>query len=440
VRILRDAFDLLTSTRVGLAVMAVLAVWSLLGAVIPQGGERGAYVAAYGELRGGLVWALGLDDVFHCDYFAGLVAVLSLLVFACSLKRLPRKIRVARDRQLIFDPEHIARMPNRAELVLDVDQAEGRLHVIDILKRRLYSVSQAPAGPGEADDKRHAVLASKMGIARFGSFILHLSFIFLLAGGITGSRFGTRYLEEARVGEDFTLYVGGGERIAISVEDFAVEVDQREHVSDYVCEVSFRHERDGLVWHRIRPNHPLKYGGSEVYLVSFDEDPSIPEGFVVTVYDSGGAVILPHFFASIGVADYVEELGATVKAVNGVVPGLTLFFDDGRVETDIIERDLSGAGVGDNPYRFVLVHSVPSLAVTLEVVREPGQSLIIGGLVLLTLGTFASLYLSHRRIWFILVPLPGDRTKVVFGGRASRNAEGFTGEFESIKDTLSELS
>jgi cytochrome c biogenesis protein len=419
--------------------MAVVAVWSLLGAMIPQGGEPGAYIAAYGGMSGRIILALGLNDVFHSDYFAGLLIFLSIMVFACSLKRLPRKMRLAHSREFIFDENRIPRMPNQDELVLDHDEEESRLHVVDICRRRFYSVSHRAGEAPDEGEARHAVFAAKMGLSRYGSFILHLSFIFLLAGGISGTRLGLRYFEEVRVGEDFTLRAGG-DQVAVSVEDFIVEFDDRERVSDYVCEVSFRHERDGLTWYRIRPNHPLRYVGNEVFLLSFDEDPYVPEGFVMSVYDSAGGIILPHFFAGMGVGDYVEELGATVKAAHGVVPSLTLIFDDGRVETHIIERDPSAAGVGDGPYRFVLSYAVPSLAVLLEVVREPGQGLIIGGLALLTLGSFVSLYLSHRRIWFILVPLPGEKTRVVFGGRANRNREGFTKEFESIKDTLDELS
>jgi cytochrome c biogenesis protein ResB len=419
--------------------MAVLAVWSLLGALIPQGGESALYIRAYGELLGGIVWVLGLDDVFHNDYFAGVLVLFGIMVFACSLKRLPGKIRLAGGTRFVLDEAQIARMPNRAELVLDLDGEESRLHVIDILKRRFYSVREPTGKPAEAGGRTRAICATKMGVARYGSFILHLSFIFLLAGGIAGVQLGSRYYEEVRVGEDFALRVGQ-DSIWVSVEDFTVEVDQREQVSDYICEVSFRHERDGLVWRRIRPNHPLRYRGTEVYLVSFNEDPSIPDGFVVSVYDSSGKIVLPHLFAGVGAGDYVEELGATVRAVRGVVPSLTLIFDDGRVETQIIERDLSGSGPGRGPLRFVMIHPVASLAVLLEVVREPGQGLVIGGLALLTLGGFVSLYLSHRQIWFILVELPGERTRVVFGGRASRNPEGFAGEFESIRSTLDELS
>jgi cytochrome c biogenesis protein ResB len=145
-------------------------------------------------------------------------------------------------------------------------------------------------------------------------------------------------------------------------------------------------------------------------------------------------------FAGVGVPVYVEELGATVRATHGVVPSLTLIYDDGRVASRILERDLAGTSAVDGENRFVLIHSVPSLMVTLEVVDEPGQGFIIGGLALLTLGTFVSLYLSHRRIWFIVGEFPGEKARVVFGGRANRMREGFTKEFESIKDTLNELS
>jgi cytochrome c biogenesis protein len=362
------------------------------------------------------------------------------MVFACSLKRLPPAVRLSKAREFIFDDERIARMPYRGELILDVDDEEARLHIIDICKRRLYSVSHKADEPGKAGDSRHALFASKMRLSRYGSFLLHLSFIFLLIGGIAGTRLGSRYYKDVRVGEHLKLGVTGTDSIAVSVEDFTIEFDDRDQVSDYVCEVAFRDGDRGLVWYRIRPNHPLRYRGREVYLVSFTEDPAVPEGFVVSVHDSAGNTILPHFFAGVGTPVYLEELGATVKAGHGIVPSLTLISDDGGVETYILEPSLSRPGTGDRDYHFVLIHSIPSLIVTLEIVKEPGQGFIIGGLVLLTIGTFVSLYLSHRRIWFIVSALPGEKARVVFGGRTSRNRESFAREFVSIKDTLDELS
>jgi cytochrome c biogenesis protein ResB len=133
----------------------------------------------------------------------------------------------------------------------------------------------------------------------------------------------------------------------------------------------------------------------------------------------------------------VDELGASVEADDGSVPRLRLRSGSG-IETYLIRQHRLRKT--DDRYQFVMIHAIPTLVVTLEVVREPGQWLIIAGLALLTLGTCVTLYLSHRRIWFIVNPLAEGRADVVFGGGASRNREGFAREFESIRSTLDELA
>jgi cytochrome c biogenesis protein len=433
VRLLKDISAFLTSTRVGIVVMVILVVLSFLGAMIPQGGTREAYAAHYGGLRGSLIWALGLNDVFRADYFTVLLVFLCIMVFACALKGLPQRLRLARQRESIFDYDRLARMPERAELVLDVDAEEARLHVADICKRRFYSVSD------EGRPGCHGVYASKMGLSRLGSSLLHLSFIFLLVGGIVSTRLGMRRYEDTRLGGRFELDPAGAEVTTVTVEDFTIELDERERLSDYVCDVSVRRGRDVSFLYSIRPNHPLEFAEHEVYLVSYGDDPTVPQGFFLSVYDSSGQLLIPHLYAGVDDPDYVEFLGATVQASIGIVPSVRLITDDGGVETYIIRRDLSETVAGESEYRFVLMRTVPSVVVTLEVVREPGQGFIVAGLGLLTLGSFVSLYLSHRRIWFIVSPLPEDRTRLVFGGSANRNRDGFAAEFRQIKDTLGEL-
>jgi cytochrome c biogenesis protein len=427
-------FGLLTSTRVGIALMAALAVLSFLGAMIPQGGARDAYLEAYGSLWGRAIWALQLNDVFRTGYFTALLVLLCVMVFACSLKRLPRRIRLATRRELIFDEARLGRMPRTDELILDVDDEEAALHIADVCKHHLYRVSTGSRG------QRRAIFASKAGFSRYGSFLLHLSFIFLLIGGISSTRLGSRYHEEVRVGGSFDVAVRSTDRLRVTVEDFTVELDQRDRVSDYVCEVGYRDEDGVATWFRIRPNHPLRFADKEIYLVSYAEDPAVPEGFIVTAYDATGELIIPHFFAGIDDPVYVEPLEGTVQASTGVVPSLRLITDDGRVETYIIESEPSGSGQATGRYRFVLIHAVPSVVVTLEVVKEPGQGFIMAGLVLLTAGTFTSLYLSHRRIWFIVSMLPERKAKVVSGGTANRNREAFSREYDDIRSTLDELS
>jgi cytochrome c biogenesis protein len=181
-KLVNYCFGMLTSTRVGIAVMVLVACLSLLGAVLPQGGDREAYVSLYGTVRGGLVWRLGFTDIFRTDYFTALLVVLCVMVFACSLRSLPRRMRLAHGEHFQSDPERIAVMPSSANLDLGVDAEEARLHVEDICRRRLYRVKRRP------DGERSLLYATKMGFSRYGSSILHLSFIFLLIGGISMTR------------------------------------------------------------------------------------------------------------------------------------------------------------------------------------------------------------------------------------------------------------
>ena len=433
-RILRYVAGFLTSTRAGIVVMVILALLSLLGATIPQGGSEGAYVEVYGRLWGGLIWNLGISDIFRAGYFTFMLVLLCAMVLACALKRLPRRIKMASARPLIFDEDRLARMPEAGETVVDLEVEEAALHVVDICRRRRYRALREAGGPGSV------IFASKAGFSRYGSTILHLSFIFLLAGGLASTRLGSRYLREVRVGESFVLERTGGDSTVVMVEDFTVETDERDRLSDYVCEVTLEAGDRIVLRYSIRPNHPLVRGGREIYLVSYAEDTARPEAFALSVYDSLGAVVAPHVFAAVDVKNYIDEIEGSIQATLGVLPGVRFFSDEGGVRSYMLQRDVLPPEEAEGGYQFVVMYGVPAVVVTLEIVREPFQGLILAGLALLTVGSFVSLYLSHRRIWFIVAGLPDGKTRIAFGGDASRNPDGFSDEFEAVRRTLDELA
>ncbi len=428
-RILKSITRFLTSTRVAIVVMVIITVLSFIGAMLPQGAIREAYVGAYGEVWGNLVWHLGLTDIFRSHYFSALLVLLCIMVFSCSLKSLPRRVRLATQCEYIADEKRLEGMANHAGLVLEVDQEEAALHVKDICRRRLYSVSS------EERDGSTLQFASRMGFSRYGSFLLHLSFIFLLIGAGISTRLGTRHFRGVPVGDEFALSVSGGEEITVMVEDFNVEFDDNDHISDFICDVALVRGYNIFMRYSIRPNHPLKYGGREIYLQSYSEG---MEGLVVTVYDSLGQVILPHLFLGLEDQVYVEELEASARIDLGMVPTVRLMLDSGALETYVVQEIVERSPV--ERYQFVIMYAVPSIIVYLEVVKEPFQIFIYVGLALLTVGTFISLYLSHRRLWFKVSTVEGDRARVVFGGRSNRNRSGFKAEFEAIRETLNELT
>lgn len=437
-KVLRAILGFLTSARVAVVVMAVLAALSLAGAMLPQGGTAPQYGEAYGRFWGAVTVRLGLDDVFGSDYYTALLVLLGAMVVACSLKGLPARAKAAGSRPVDFDEEKLRKLPAWASLTLDVEPEEASLHATDILRRRLYSVRR------KADGVRRAGVGSKMALARYGTPVLHLGFIFLLAGGIALARFGQHDYRRVALGKDFALQVGEARNVTVHVEDFDIEFDDRGNVSDYVCDLALREGESLLLKYTVRPNHPLKYKGREIYLSSFAEDESSPVGFVMSVYDSTGREIASHLAVEEGRPTYVEEIGAymTVRG-GGLSQGLAridLAFDSGKQESHVARAHLTRASDGPSGYQFLSAKIIPSLVVTLEVVREPGQWLVIVGLVLLTVGAFSALYLSHRLIWFVVSPEPGGRSRVTLGGRASRSREGLAREFALVRRALEELA
>jgi cytochrome c biogenesis protein len=432
-RIFKAVFALLTSTKLGIVVMTLLVLLSLLGVSVPQGASPETYREMYGGFWGGLVSTLGISNLFRTDYFAVLLVFLCVMVFACALKRLPRAVGLASRRLFLFDEGRLRGLPERAEVTVDLDLDEAVLHVADVCKHRYYAIRRS------VDGDRTGLYASKAGFAHYGSFVLHVSFILLLAGGIAIARYGRHTYREVRVGNGLVLERTAADSTFLRVDDFYVETDDMDRLSDYVCEVALEQGDSILLHYRIRPNHPLEYRGMEVFLSSYAEDTARPEAFAVSIYDSLGDLVLPHVFAPVGSRLYLDEIHASIEGTVGVLPGVRLFYDDGRVESFMLKRDVAPPEEAGGRYQFVVMYGIPSLIVTLEVVREPFQGLLIAGLVLLTGGIFVSLYLSHRRIWFIVTGTEDGKSRIVFGGNASRNPEGFSDEFRHIRRTLDEL-
>jgi cytochrome c biogenesis protein len=411
--------------------MAVIAVLSLLGAIIPQGGTHEAYADVFGRTWGNAIWYTGLGNVYGSLYYSGLLVLLCVMVFSCALRRLPGRIRQATGSKVVQDVAAVDRMPSSAALDLDLDPEESALHIMEICRKRLYRTRRESVGGGIA------LFSSKAGFARYGSFLLHVSFIFLLAGGIAFTRLGSRSYEQVPVGGGFGL--PGLTDAGVTVDDFRVVYDEFDRVSDYVCEVTLREGGRPVLVKSIRPNHPLEYRGWEVFLTSYDQNLERLQGFVVSISDAAGDVLVPVLYLRFGEPVEVPGVNLVIEAVDAVVPYVNVVYPAGEVEKLRLDPDFT-AYTRDGNIGVSVIYGVPTTYVTLELVREPGEWLVVAGLALLTAGTFICLYLSHRRIWFILSSLPGGKTHVVFGGNASRNPGGFRAEFDGIRRTLEELS
>src|SRR3954451_15374335 len=121
-----------------------------------------------------LLWSyrtFELYDLFHSWWFTGLLLSLALNLIACSLERLPRIYYLVRYPETRFDRVVGLRLKvTGAPTDLSVDA------VAEELRKRRFLVRQSGAD----------IFAEKGRYSRFGVWVVHLSLLLILGGGIFG--------------------------------------------------------------------------------------------------------------------------------------------------------------------------------------------------------------------------------------------------------------
>ncbi|MBU2498067.1 MAG: cytochrome c biogenesis protein ResB, partial [Proteobacteria bacterium] len=172
------------SVKLTLVLLIILAVTSIIGTLVPQ--KEGAMELAQriSPGLGSLLNALQIFDMYHSFWFRLLIGALALNLIVCSIDRLPAFLKRLRalpkpDRSRPF--EDIA--PHRSFSVKGgmTEIVDG---VLETLKKRYGNIQT------KETDKGHFFYGGKGRYTLFGFYLVHLSVLLILIGGIVGSFFG----------------------------------------------------------------------------------------------------------------------------------------------------------------------------------------------------------------------------------------------------------
>ena len=194
---MRWLWRLLTSVKLALALILVIAVISLIGIVLDQlplhlSGELGGKAwwletvagPKYGALTD-VLDSLGLFQVFTSPWFLVPVAILSVSILACSVNRWKRIRHALSGGPIRHSPEFYANSSGGRQFSFSLatvpDLAGG---VRDALKRKGYRVRCESSADGThlaADKNRYPLL---------GTYLGHLSLVLLILGFTLSSNLG----------------------------------------------------------------------------------------------------------------------------------------------------------------------------------------------------------------------------------------------------------
>ena len=256
---MKKVLSFLRSMRFGILLLALVAVCSVVGSVIPQEHEAMWYVQNY-EGAYAPILKLGLDHIFSSWYFIAILVMLCLNLILCSIVRIKTVVASSKTER-----ERAARLP---DAVLLTPEGVGRLR--DHLARMRCQSEKI----GESE------IFTKNSFGRYGSFLTHLSILLTVIFGALALYTPTVTDRDCMPGE--SVFMDDGTEI--HVHDFRIaddtgRLDYQSHV-----QITLPNGRRSEIA-ELKVNHPFSFGPWKLFQQTFGTAGSV----TVTDLENGGS-------------------------------------------------------------------------------------------------------------------------------------------------------
>ncbi len=446
---MKKLINFFTSIRVAITLLIILILASILGTLIPQGRGTEEYLVRYGRLAG-LFDRLQLTSLYRSIWYVTLLALFSLNILICTLTRLGPKLRKAFRPRFETDPKNILALKIKDKLKLGLRLPAAGEAARRELSRRHFRLKEEKA------EGRIYLTGRKRILGLFGSDIVHLGILVILAGGILSGLAGFR--KDLSFVEGQTLPVPGAD-FSLRLDKFITEYYPNGSVKDWKSELSVIEGGQPVYEKTIEVNHPLSHRGFLFYQSGYGSDwqnpslevwvkkkadPSDIQKLWLKVgekvnLDQGGLVISVIRFFPDFVLDESNQPATRSLELNNPAA-----FIEGRSGDEVVFSGWVFAKFPD----FTKLHSAEETDLTFELkdvkapqysviqmARDPGVTLIWVGCGLLMAGLFLAFYWPAREIRLILEDSAG-KTEVAAGGISAKNREAFETEFTGILNNL----
>ena len=321
----KGLWRLLTSVRFALALIAFLAIASLVGIVIPQlpapmRGNPAAEAAWLAFERGRFgflttsMWRLGLFDVFRSLWFAAGLAALVVSVCVCTANRIGPVMRnVTRPQTRVPDDFFDKEQPVMALAAIGADDLQREL------SGRRYKVTvENTAGATY-------LFADRYPWAQLATFVSHLALILFIAGGLV-TVLGAKQ-EQLLAGEGTSAAVfstDDADHMQVYIQDAVGKFDATGFPLDYRTSIVVYKGGEKIAEGWTTVNKPLKAGGFK-----FHQSAYFADGAALRVRDvASGRVVYDDVLA-------LESSASTPRILVYDAQG-TVLVDDAVVPTDFL--------------------------------------------------------------------------------------------------------
>jgi cytochrome c biogenesis protein len=426
----RQVVTRIANLRLAIAMLLVIAFFSIAGTVIEQGQNPAYYQSNYPEhpaLFGFLTWkviqVVGLDHVYRTWWYLGLLAFFGVSLATCTFSTQLPMLKSARRWRFYDQPRFFEKLALSAKLE-QVDLAVVKEALID-KKYRIF----------EEGDK---IYARKGIIGKIGPIVVHAGMIIVLIGGVIGALSG--FIAQEMVPSETTFQVknvieagpwSAGQvpkDYSIAVKDFHIDYSPAGDIDQFYSDLQVLDKATGQELKRetIYVNKPLIYKGTTYYQTDWGIS-----GVRVKINNSP-VFQLP--MAQLG-TEKARIWGTWIPTKPDLSAGVSLLAKD--MQGTVLLYDTTGQLVGSareggsievNGVNLQVLKLIGSTG--LQIKADPGVPVVYLGFGLLMAGVVMS-YFSHSQVW-----VARKDTEVYIGGRTNRAQVTFERELIAIIESF----
>lgn len=438
-------WKLFTSVRLTVVVLLSLAVTSIVGTIIPQNKSVDAYLHEYGEFLYKILSAFDIFDMYHSWWFRFLLLTLTVNVIVCSTHRFSALWKILSVKNPFFNVSKFRNLSNKEEFIDSRSPEELRSIYMPIVSRN-FGYRRI-----EETDNGLYIFAEKGRWTRVGVYVIHLSVILLLIGGLIGSIFGFKGFVNIPEGETINsirLYnTGKAQKLNFKIrcDNFNVKFYDSGAPSEYRSTLTILEQGKSVLTRNIIVNHPLRYKGINIFQSSYGE---LPPREITLNFKNRATGISHKKKVSLGqqfdlpgdMGQFVikghrdsynfrgHDLGKTFigiltpndgSHVHVIMPVRFPVFDRMRKGDMIIS-------VEDYDHRYYT---------GLQVTRDPGILVVYSGFVIMIIGCFITFFMSHQRLC-VEIRKSGKKSSIMVAGTANKNKLGMQIRIKKIVKSL----
>ena len=449
-------WEFLSSVKLTIVLLILLAIVSIAGTVIPQGQGAAEFAKNLSPAMFRFLSTLQLFDMYNAPWFRLLIAFLALNLVVCSIDRFPStwkrfSSKPAPDRRKPFEN-------NTKEdcLEISVDGNTASKRVEKILKSGYKNVRQKTSGTD------HFFYGDKGSLSYFGVYVVHLSVLLILVGGLMGSFFGFEAYVNILEGEktDRVIIQKTMKPLPLGFEvrcdKFSVEFYKTGAPKEFKSKLTFLVNGKDVRKNDLLVNHPVEFGGVTFYQASYgsvadkeahlriDGKSNKPFSSEITV-KGNISYPLPGDQGSFKVVDMrndIMHLGPAVlisiKPNTGEPVEFWVFKNYDAVQKKLPPPMLASPKFNPeafSPYRFSLESLQTVYYTGLQANRDPGVPVVWAGCFLMVSGLFVTFFMSHKRMW-VRVLDQGKGAKIEVAGTTNKNPVGLQKELMHLMANL----